>query len=120
MELEVRDSGDVAVLDLCGKLTRGDGDELLRVTVDGLLAAGRTRLLLNLAQVPYMDSMGIGALLSVRARAVTAGGSAKLLNPLKRVYDVLQLVKLDSVFETYQDEGLALASFGANGQGSPR
>jgi len=112
VELEVRDIGDVAVIDLSGKLTRGDGDDLLRATVDRLLVAGRRRLLINLAQVPYMDSLGIGELMSTRKKAAVAGGTVKLLNPHKRVYDVLQLVKIASVFETYQDEAVALASFG--------
>lgn len=111
MDLGVRDLGDVAVIDLSGKLTRGDGDDLLRATVDRLLAGGRRRILINLGKVPYMDSMGIGELMSTRKKTAVVGGTVKLLNPLKRVYDVLQLVKIDTVFETYQDEAQAVASF---------
>ena len=113
MNLNVRDAGEVAVLDLVGKLTRGDGDGLLRSTVDSLLAGGRGKILVNLDKVPYMDSAGIGELLASHQRAAATGGIVKLLNPLKRVYDVLQLVKLDSIFEIFADEAAALASFAA-------
>lgn len=111
MDFSVRDIGDVAVLDLSGKLTRADGSDVLRSAVDALLAGGRNRVLLNLAHVPYMDSAGIGEIVSAHKRMTATGGTVKLLNPMKRVYDVLQLVKLDSIFETYQDEPTALASF---------
>jgi len=111
MQLEVREAGDVTVLDLSGKLTGGDGDELLRTTVDRLLAAGRGRILLNLAQVPYMDSAGIGEIMSTHGRVAGAGGAVKLLNPHKRVYDVLHIVKLHSILATFHDEAAALASF---------
>lgn len=119
MDLELRDVGDVVVLELCGKLTAGDGDDLLRATVDRLLAGGQPRILLNLAKVPYMDSMGIGEIMSTRQKAAIAGGIVKLLNPLKRVYDVLQIVKLDTVFEIYQDEATAIASFRVRGPSAP-
>jgi anti-sigma B factor antagonist len=111
MDLDVRSAGSVTVLDLSGKLTRGDGAERLRASVDRLIEQGRNRILLNLAQVPYMDSAGIGELMATYRKAAAAGGAAKLLNPLRRVYDVLQLVKLDSVFETHRDESAALGSF---------
>jgi anti-sigma B factor antagonist len=111
MELGVRRVGKVAVLDISGKLTGGDGDAALRGEVDRLLAGGCTHLLLNLAQVPYMDSAGIGEVISTYKKTAAAGGTAKLLNPHKRVYDVLQLVKLNSVFQTFQDEAAALATF---------
>ena len=120
MDVGVRDLGNVTVLDLSGKLTRGDGGPELRATVDRLLADGRVRILLNLAQVPYMDSAGISELVATHKKAAITGGAVKLLNPLKRVYDILQLVKLDSIFETYQDEATAVASFGASGEGSAR
>ena len=111
MIVAIRDIGGVAVLDLSGKITRGDGDEVLRESVDALLAAGRRQIVLNLEKVPYMDSKGIGELMAVHTRAAASGGTVKLLNPLARVYDVLQLVKLDTVFETHRDEAVAIASF---------
>ena len=111
MELNVRERGGVTLLDLDGKLTRIDGAELLAATVDRLVAAGRANLVLNLAGVPYMDSSGIGELLATRKKTLDVGGAAKLLNPLKRVYDTLQLVKLADVFEMFQDEAAAVASF---------
>lgn len=114
MKIDVRNPKDVPVLDLTGKLTRGDGDDLLRTTVEQLLAGGGPgQLLINLEKVAYMDSAGIGALMSCFQQASAAGGTVKLLNPLKRVYDVLQLVKLDTVFEIFQDEAAALDSFPA-------
>jgi anti-sigma B factor antagonist len=120
MDLAARRSGDVTVLDLSGKLTRGSGgDELLRATVDRLLEEGPGRILLNLAEVPYMDSAGIGELMAVYRKTKNGGGVTKLLNPLRRVYDVLQLVKLDSIFEVYQDEATAVASFGKCGNFDP-
>jgi anti-sigma B factor antagonist len=111
MDIAIRDVVGVAVLDLAGKFTRGDGEEVLREHVDRLLVEGRRQFLLNLEKVPYMDSKGIGELVLVHKRTVASGGTVKLLNPLKRVYDVLQLVKLDTVFETYLEEAAAIASF---------
>ena len=111
MTVAIRNVGAVEVLDLAGKFTRGEGDDILRVSVDRLLAAGRRQILLNLEKVPYMDSKGIGELVSVHKTTAAAGGTVKLLNPLKRVYDVLLIVKLDTLFETYLDEAAAIASF---------
>lgn len=111
MKLDIRSVRGVSVLDLTGKLTRGDGDDLLMTIVDDLLRVDRGGVLVNLEKVPYMDSAGIGALMSCRRRAAAAGSSVKLLNPLKRVYDVLQMVKLDTVFEIFQEEAAALDSF---------
>ena len=111
MNLGVRDAGDVALLDLEGKLTLGDGVDLLRETIVRLIADGRTRIVINLEKVPYMDSSGMGELISSQNKALGAGGAVRLLNPLKRVYDVLHAVKLDSVFEIFQEESKAVASF---------
>jgi anti-sigma B factor antagonist len=111
MGFEIRELGDVTLIDLSGKLTR-DGSELqLRAAVDELVTRGRLRIVLNLTAVPYMDSAGIGELVATRQKVAAAGGAVKLLNPLKRVYDILQLVKLDTIFETYQDEEVARESF---------
>jgi len=111
MKIDTRIEGIVTVLDLDGKLTPGHGDTLLRETVERLLAEGRMQILLNLEKVPYMDSAGISQLVSSYKLVSTAGGTIKLLNPLKRVYDVLQLVKLNSLFEIHHEEAAALASF---------
>jgi anti-sigma B factor antagonist len=111
MNIAVRLEGAVAVLDLEGKLTAGDGNIVLRKTIDRLLEEARHRILLNLEKVPYMDSAGIGELVSSANRLSAVGGVIKLLNPLKRVYDVLHLVKLTSVFEVYHEDKAAIASF---------
>lgn len=111
MTVAIRNLGAVDILDLAGKFTRGDSDDTLRVSVDRLLAAGRRQILLNLEKVPYMDSSGIGELVSLHKATAAAGGTVKLLNPLKRVYDILHIVKLDTLFESYLDEAAAIASF---------
>ena len=114
MELVSRRDGEVAILDLSGKLTLGEGDQQLRAAFEEALAGGRPLVVINLGNVPYIDSAGLGELISTQKRAAAAGGAVRLLNPLKRVYDVLHAVKLDSVFEIYQDESLAIASLRSN------
>jgi anti-sigma B factor antagonist len=111
MEFSIRQVGGVAVLDLAGKITAGFGDGKLREAVGKALEEGHPRILLNLEKVPYMDSAGLGALVACHVSAKNAGSVIKLLNPLKRVYDLLHIVKLDSVFECFHDEGEAVASF---------
>lgn len=111
MKATVRDIGKVAVLDLSGKITIGEGDVVLREKVTELLDAGRLHVLLNLGKVSYMDSAGIGELVACYKRAKEKSGTVKLLNPTGKVYDLLQLTKLEEVFETFADEKEALVSF---------
>jgi anti-sigma B factor antagonist len=111
MKATVRKLGKVAVLDIAGKITIGEGDVQLREKVNELLAAGESRILLNLEKVKYMDSAGIGELVACYKRAKEKQGIVKLLNPSGKVYDLLQLTKLEEVFDTYRDEGEALGSF---------
>ena len=111
MEIHVREAGLVTVLDLSGKLTLYEGHALLLDTIDRLLRDGTGRILINLDQVPYMDSAGIGALVTCYKHALERGSTLKLLNPRKRVFDVLHLVKLDGIFECFQEEQQAIASF---------
>lgn len=113
MTLESRDDGEVTILDLSGKLVLGDGDKLLRATFDELLPRGRSRIVINLENVPYMDSAGMGELISSQRKAVAAGGNVRLVNPLRRVYDILHAVKLDTVFQIFQEEAQAVESFRA-------
>ena len=101
------------MLDLTGKLTPFQGDSPLFDAVDGLLQSGARSILINLDQVPYMDSSGIGALVSCYKHAVDRGAAVKLLNPKKRVFDLLHLIKLDAIFEVFHDEPQAIASFPA-------
>jgi anti-sigma B factor antagonist len=111
MEILVREVGPVTVLDLSGKLTPYHGDAPLQDTVIELVQGGTRRILINLDQVPYIDSAGIGALVSCYKHAVERGATVKLLNPQKRIFDLLQVVKLDKVFECFHEEQQAIASF---------
>ena len=107
----MRREGHVMVVDLSGKITIGEGDVVLREKVHDLLDQGHQAILLNLEKVSYMDSAGIGELVACYKRAKEKNGSVKLLNPSGKVYDLLQLTKLEEVFETYRDEKEALVSF---------
>ena len=111
MKANVRHIGHVAVVDLSGKITIGEGDVVLREKVQGLLDGGQKAILLNLEKVSYMDSAGIGELVACYKRAKENDGVVKLLNPSGKVYDLLQLTKLEEVFDTYKDEKEALVAF---------
>ena len=111
MKVNVRQIGKVAVVDMSGKITIGEGDVVLRNRVTELLEGGQQNILLNLEKVGYMDSAGIGELVACYKRAKEKAGTVKLLNPSGKVFDLLQLTKLEEVFETYRDEKEALVSF---------
>lgn len=111
MKTKVRNIGKVAVLDLSGKITIGEGDVILREEVNKLLESDRKSILLNLDKVTYMDSAGIGELVACFKRASEAGAKLKLLNPSGRVSDLLSLTKLQQVFEIFAEEKEALVSF---------
>ncbi|MFQ5669459.1 MAG: STAS domain-containing protein [Acidobacteriota bacterium] len=111
MKAKARKIGRVTVVDIVGKITIGSGDVVLRETVQRLFDEGERMLVLNLNGVSYMDSAGIGELVACHKRALEKGGELKLLNPSGKVYDLLQLTKLDEVFETFKDEKEALVSF---------
>lgn len=111
MKATVRQVGPVSVVDISGKITIGEGDVVLREKVSELLDGGQAKIVLNLEKVKYMDSAGIGELVACYKRAKEKDGSVKLLNPSGKVYDLLQLTKLEEVFETYKDEKEALVSF---------
>ena len=111
MKVNIRRIGHVSVVDLSGKITIGEGDVILRDRVQELLDADEKSVLLNLEKVGYMDSAGIGELVACFKRAKEKGGVVKLLNPSGKVYDLLQLTKLEEVFDTFRDEKEALVSF---------
>lgn len=111
MKVNVRSEGEVSVVDLSGKITIGEGDVVLRETVETLIKEGRSKIVLNLARISYMDSAGIGELVACYKRSREKGGQLKLLNPSGKVYDLLQLTKLEEIFETFRDEGEAIQSF---------
>ncbi|HKT47872.1 MAG TPA: STAS domain-containing protein [Candidatus Acidoferrales bacterium] len=106
-----RDSGRVTVIDFSGRITLGEGSALLRKTVRGLLQDKRNLLLLNLGDVDYIDSSGIGELVSAYTAAKNQGGEMKLLNLTRKVRDLLQITKLYTVFDVHSDEGSAVSSF---------
>ena len=109
--INTRLSGEVTILDVAGKITLGEGSVLLREKVKELAAAGTKKLLLNLEGVSYIDSSGIGELVAAFTSISNGGGSLKLLHLTKRVQDLLQITKLYTVFDVYDDEGKAVASF---------
>lgn len=113
MQLEIRERtvGEVVVLDLVGKITIGEGSVQLRDAVGRLLDAGRQRIILNLAGVTYVDSSGIGELVSRYTTTKNQGGQLKLLRLPKKIKDLLMITKLLTVFEIYEDEETALSSF---------
>jgi anti-sigma B factor antagonist len=106
-----RDAAHATVVDLSGKITLGEGSALLRKTIRGLLDDKRIHIVLNLADVDYIDSSGIGELVSAYTTAKGRGGELKLLHLTKKVHDLLQLTKLYTVFDVYTEESAALNSF---------
>jgi anti-sigma B factor antagonist len=111
MEIAERQAGDVTILDLNGKMTLGEGDELLKDKVNSLVSQGRKKLVLNLASVPYVDSAGLGEIVRTYTTVSRQGGSLKLLGLTKRIADLLSITKLLTVFETYDTEADAVRSF---------
>ena len=111
MQIEERPMGDVIVLDLKGKMTLGEGDELLKDKINSLVHQGRRKVVLNLGGVPYIDSAGLGEIVRTYTTISRQGGSMKLLNLTKRITDLLSITKLLTVFETYDNEADAVRSF---------
>jgi anti-sigma B factor antagonist len=111
MEIAERTVSDITVLDLKGKMTLGEGDELLKDKINSLLAAGKKKLVLNLEGVPYIDSAGLGEIVRTFTTVSRQGGSLKLLNLTKRIEDLLSITKLLTVFETFDTESEAIKSF---------
>lgn len=114
MQIHERAVGDVMVVDLNGKMTLGEGDELLRDKVNSLIQQGHKKIILNLAEVPYIDSAGLGEVVRTYTTVSRQGGSLKLLNLTKRIQDLLAITKLLTVFETFENEQDAIKSFGAS------
>jgi anti-sigma B factor antagonist len=111
LEIKERTVGEVVILELRGKITIGEGSVQLREAVSRLLEAGRNRIILNLSAVSYVDSSGIGELVSRYTTTKNTGGKLKLLNLPKKIKDLLMITKLLTVFEIYEDEQAALDSF---------
>jgi anti-sigma B factor antagonist len=111
MKVATRQVDGVTILDLSGRITLGEGSVTLRDSVQDLLAKGSKHILLNLGEVNYIDSSGIGELVSAFTSVRNAGGELKLLKLTKKVHDLLQITKLYTVFDIYDDEAKAVASF---------
>jgi anti-sigma B factor antagonist len=112
LNINERQAGDVTVLDMSGKITIGEGSVALRTAIRRLLEEGKKRILLNLAGVSYIDSSGIGELVSsYTAIGKEEGGQLKLLNLTQKIKDLLTITKLLTVFDVYDNEADALNSF---------
>ncbi len=111
LNIKERQAGDVTVLDLDGKITIGEGSVSVRTAVRRLLEEGKKKILLNLAGVSYVDSSGIGELVSSFTTINREGGQLKLLNLTQKIQDLLAITKLLTVFDTYDDEATALNSY---------
>jgi anti-sigma B factor antagonist len=111
VKLTTRQVGDVSVMDATGRITLGEGSSTFRETLRELVTKGQKKVLLNLADVSYIDSSGIGELVSGFTTVTNQGGQLKLLNLNKRVQDLLQITKLYTVFEVFDDEASAVRSF---------
>ena len=106
-----REVDGVTVLDLSGRITLGEGSVQLRDSIRDLIGKGQRRILLDLGDVNYIDSSGLGELVSAYTSAKNQGATVKLLKLTKKVHDLLQLTKLYTVFDIYDDEASAIASF---------
>ncbi|MFZ0431103.1 MAG: STAS domain-containing protein [Candidatus Acidiferrales bacterium] len=106
-----RDMGEVSIIDFSGKITLGEGSSTLRKTVRELLDQGKRKILLNLSDVDYIDSSGIGEMVSAYTTVRNAQGELKLVYLTKRVHDLIQITRLFTVFDVQPDEAAALQSF---------
>ena len=111
IQVTTRQVGDVSVVDVVGRITLGEGASALRETIRGLVTKGQKKVLLNLGEVSYIDSSGIGELVSGFTTVANHGGQLKLLGLTKRVQDLLQITKLYTVFDIYDTEASAVRSF---------
>jgi anti-sigma B factor antagonist len=112
MHVEVRQNKDVVILDLKGRLTAGLGDQILREAIDELLAESRRKILLNMSEVAFLDSAGVGELVAGLKTSRRLGADLKLLNVGARVYSTLDMARLLPTFEIYESEEEAVRSFG--------
>ncbi|MGI8960217.1 MAG: STAS domain-containing protein [Bryobacteraceae bacterium] len=112
IKLTSRQVGDVTVIDAAGRITLGEGASAFRDMIRDLAAKGNKKILLNLSEVSYIDSSGIGEMVSGYTTVTNNGGQLKLVGLSKRVKDLLQITKLYTVFEAYDDEAEAVRSFG--------
>jgi anti-sigma B factor antagonist len=111
MKINERAVEGVTILDLHGKMLIGEGDELLREKINSLVENGTEKIVLNLAEVPYVDSAGLGEIVRCYTTVSRKNGELKLLHLTKRIHDLLSITKLLTVFDTYEDEASVVKSF---------
>ena len=111
MKASTRQMDGITVVDLSGRITLGEGSVVLRDTIRDLVGKGNKKILLNLGDVTYIDSSGIGELVSAFTTVRNQGGELKLLNLTKKVHDLLQITKLYTVFDVKDDEATAISAF---------
>ncbi len=111
MKIETRTVGDVTILDCSGKITLGEGTMAVRNKVRDILKSNGKKIILNLGDVNYIDSSGIGELVSTYTTVTNGGGQLKLLNLTKKIHELLQITKLLTVFQVFDNEQSALGSF---------
>ncbi len=111
LKFDIRHVDKVAIVDLSGRLTMGEAAGMLRDTIKELIAEDCKQIVLNLSDVSYIDSSGLGELVGAFATLSNRGGRLKLLNLQKRVHELMQITKLVTIFEVFEDEGKAVRSF---------
>jgi anti-sigma B factor antagonist len=111
MKIETRTIGDIQILDCSGKITLGEGTMTVRNAVRDILKNNGKKIILNLSDVNYIDSSGVGELVSTYTTVTNSGGKLKLLNLTKKIQELLAITKLLTVFDVYDSEQTALASF---------
>lgn len=111
MKASTRQVDGVTIVDLSGRITLGEGSVILRDAIKDLLGKGQKKILLNLGDVSYIDSSGIGELVSAFTSVRNQGGELKLLHLTKKVHDLLQITKLYTVFDVKDDEATAIGAF---------
>lgn len=109
--VKTRQIDGVAVVDVSGRITLGEGSSSVRDSLRELIGKGEKKILLNLSEVSYIDSSGIGELVSAYTTISNQGGTLKLVGLTKRVKDLLQITKLYTVFDVHEDEAHAIRSF---------
>jgi anti-sigma B factor antagonist len=112
MKIEIRTVGDIRILDCSGKITLGEGTMAVRNAVRDILKEDGKKIILNLADVNYIDSSGIGELVSTYTTVTNSGGQLKLLSLTKKIQELLAITKLLTVFQVFEDERAAIVSFG--------
>jgi anti-sigma B factor antagonist len=111
MKLSTRKIEEVIIIDVDGKIRLGEGDTEIKQAVDNFLKRGNKKIILNLAKVPYLDSAGLGEIIRCFTTLRKNGGHFKLLSPNKRIVDLLSITKLLNVFDCFESESSAIASF---------